>query len=64
MKNIEEIRTIIATMDDKLFDKINKADYDCFSNDVKERRNGKKRLIYNLKKVNLTVEEWDMWCIE
>lgn len=64
MKNIEVIRDIIDTMDDSLFDKINKADYDYWDLDSKVSRNGRKRLVYNLKKVGLTVEEWWAWCSE
>lgn len=62
MKNINEIHKIIRNMSDELFDRINKAEDDYWSIDKKQSRNGYKRMVYNLNKVNLTVDEWFEWC--
>ncbi len=62
MKSIETIRTIVANMTDKRFDTINKAENDYWELDPKTSRNGYKRLVYNLRKEGLTVDEWFAWC--
>ena len=62
MKNIETIRTIVANMTDKRFNAINKAENDYWELDHKVSRNGYKRMVYNLRKEGLTVDEWFAWC--
>lgn len=62
MRNINEITEIIANLNDDLFDRLNKADEDRYDMDRRIARNGLKRLHYNLKKINITIEEWDYWC--
>lgn len=62
MKNINEIHEIIRNMSEELFDRINKAEDDYWSIDKKRSQNGYKRMVYNLNKVNLTVDEWFEWC--
>lgn len=61
MKSLEEITNIICNLDDKLFDKLLKAEDQRWNLDSKSARNGKKRLLYNLKKINLTEDEWYEW---
>lgn len=61
MKNIKEIHEIICNMSDELFDRINKAEDDYWSFDKRQKWNGYKRMVYNLNKVNLTVDEWFEW---
>lgn len=61
MKNINEISEIIANMDDTLFEKINEADGDQYDLDNRIARNARRRFLYNLKKIGLTEDEWDMW---
>ena len=62
MKSIEEIRKIVANMTDTRFDTINKAEGDYWELDRKTSHNGYKRLVYNLSKEGLTVDEWFAWC--
>ena len=62
MKSIEEISDILATIDNKLFDKLSHADYDYLDTDRRISRNGYKRLVYNLNKCGLTFDEWVAWC--
>ena len=62
MKNINEIDTIIANMDDTLFERIGKAEDDAWDLDSRIARNGRRRLRYNLKKAGLTEDEWYEWC--
>ena len=62
MKNIETITNIITEMTDELFEKIQQAEDDYWDLDSKISRNGYKRMVYNLKKVDLTVDEWFAWC--
>ena len=62
VKSIEEISDILATIDNKLFDKLSHADYDYLDTDRRISRNGYKRLVYNLNKCGLTFDEWVAWC--
>ena len=62
MKSIEIIREIVSNMDETRFENIQKAEYDYWEIDSKVSRNGYKRLVYHLSKVNLTVTEWFAWC--
>ena len=63
MRNIEEIMNIVDNLSEEMFEKLNKADSDAwFSRDRRVRKNGRSRLLYNLKKVGLTEKEWDLWC--
>lgn len=64
MKNIEIIRNIVNAMDDTRFDAIVKAEADYWELDSKTSANGRKRLVYNLRKVGLTVDEWFAWCAD
>ena len=48
--------------DDKLFNKLNKADFDSQDHDYLKSKNGYNRLIRNLKKVGLSLQEWNIWC--
>lgn len=62
MKNITEITAIIANMEDTLFEKIMQAENDYWELDRKTSKNGYQRMVYNLRKVGLTVNEWFAWC--
>lgn len=62
MKTIENIITIINDMNDIDFERACKADDDRVSLDRRLRKNGTKRLMYTLKKYDLTKEEWIEWC--
>lgn len=62
MKNINEISAIIANMEDTLFERIGKAEDDTWALDSRTARNGRRRLLYNLKKAGLTEDEWYAWC--
>ena len=64
MKNIETIRNIVNAMDDTRFDTIVKAEADYWELDPRVSANGRKRLVYNLRKVGLTVDEWFAWCAD
>lgn len=65
MKTAEEIREIVDRMENALFDKINEADDEYWlSPDPRVRRNAYRRLVYSLKKVGLTVDEFWLWCSE
>jgi len=61
MKNITEITAIIVNMEDTLFDKIMQAEHDYWELDRKVSKNGYQRMVYNLRKVGLTVDEWFAW---
>lgn len=62
MKKLSEITNIVIKMPNETFNKINKANGDYFFGVSKEKRNnGYKRLVYNLKKCGLTLEEWELW---
>ena len=61
-RTYEEIDAIVANMEEDLFEKINEADDEMlFELDKRVARNAKRRLIYNLKKYDLTLEEWEEW---
>lgn len=61
-RTYEEIAVIVASMEEDLFEKINEADDEMlFELDKRVARNAKRRLIYNLKKCDLTLEEWEEW---
>lgn len=60
MKNVDTI--ICKVMTDKDFDTIQNAQYDRWEMDRRIARNGMRRLVYNLNKYGLTVEDWDRWC--
>jgi len=62
MKNIEVIREIVNNMTETRFNAIVKAESDYWDLDSKVSRNGYKRLVYNLSKEGLTVDEWFAWC--
>lgn len=62
MKDIETIRNIVANMSKERFNTINEAEYDYWELDSRTSRNGYKRLVYNLRKEGLTVDEWFAWC--
>jgi hypothetical protein len=62
MKNIEVIREIVNNMTETRFNTIVKAESDYWELDSKVSRNGYKRLVYNLSKEGLTVDEWFAWC--
>jgi len=62
MKTIETIREIVNNMSDTLFDTINNAENDYWDLDKRISRNGYRRLVYNLRKADLTVAEWWAWC--
>jgi len=62
MKNIEVIRKIVNNMTETRFNTIVKAESDYWELDSKVSRNGYKRLVYNLSKEGLTVDEWFAWC--
>lgn len=62
MKSIEIIRKIVAEMDETRFNTIVKAESDYWELDSKVSHNGYKRLVYNLSKCGLTVDEWFEWC--
>ena len=62
MKNIEVIREIVNNMTETRFNTIVKAESDYWDLDSKVSRNGYKRLVYNLSKEGLTVDEWFAWC--
>lgn len=64
MKSIEIIRNIVNAMDDTRFNAIVKAEADYWELDSKTSANGRKRLVYNLRKVGLTVDEWFAWCAD
>lgn len=61
MKNITEITAIITNMEETLFNKIAQAEHDYWELDSKVSKNGRQRMIYNLRKVGLTVDEWFAW---
>lgn len=61
MKTYEEISTIISNMNDKTFETIGEAWYDMIMENGATRRNARKRFLYNIKKVGLTEEEYDLW---
>lgn len=61
MKTFEEITTIISNMDDKTFETINEAWFDMIMESGATRRNARRRFLYNIKKVGLTEEEYDLW---
>jgi hypothetical protein len=48
-------------MSDKTFETINEAWYDMLMESGTTRRNARKRFLYNIKKVGLTEEEYDLW---
>lgn len=62
MKTIETIREIVSNMSDNLFDTINNAENDYWDLDKRVSRNGYRRLVYNLRKAGLTLNEWWAWC--
>ena len=62
MKNYTAIMTIVDDMDDRDFDKILDADFGRYDPDARTARNGKRRLIYRLRKYDLTLAEWEVWC--
>lgn len=61
-KSIEVIRELVDRMDDARFKAVMKAESDYWELDRKVSRNGYKRLVYHLRKVGLTAEEWFIWC--
>ena len=62
MKNLNEISVIITEMSDKDFNHLNDATTDYyFSNPVTSRK-AYKRMMYYLRKHNLTRDEWEFWC--
>ena len=61
MKTMNEINTIICEMSDEQFEILQNAEFDAWDLDSRISRNGKRRLAYNLRKVGLTVAEWDAW---
>jgi len=61
MKNLEEITAILAEVDDNTFDKIDDAYYDMILKSGNERRNARKRFLYNIKKIGITEEEYTEW---
>lgn len=50
-----------ALSDDYIFEKLQEAENDRFDLDTRIAKNGLNRLKYNLKKIGLTLQEWDMW---
>lgn len=62
MKTYEEIATIIREdMDDETFEVINEAWHDMILETGNVRRNARRRFLYNIKKVGLTEDEYDLW---
>ena len=61
MKTYEEISTIISNMNDKTFETIGEAWYDMILESGATRRNARRRFLYNIKKIGLTEEEYDLW---
>jgi hypothetical protein len=58
----DEDKVAKALQDDVIYERIDKAEFDRFDLDKNIARNGYKRLIYNLNKIGLTIQEWDIWC--
>ena len=58
----DESKVSNALQDDSFFEHINSAEYDRFDLNSRIARNAKKRLDYWLKKANITIQDWDLWC--
>ena len=65
MRELNEIKGIIGKLTDKQFERINEADGAAyFGTTATERKNGRRRLVRNLKAIGLTVDEWNTWAAE
>ena len=60
-KTLEEVFNIIAEMDDETFEKINDAEGLYWFGDSRERKNARARMVYNLSKYALTLDDWFRW---
>ncbi len=61
MKTIETIREIIDALSEAEFKAISEAFYDYTDMDKAVSRKGYKRLMYHLKKADLTLADWWLW---
>lgn len=65
MKELKVVGEILCGLTDEKFEAINEADGAAyFGTTATERKNGKRRLVRNLKAIGLTVDEWNTWAAE
>lgn len=58
--NENKVNNLLAN--DIIFERLNNAEYDRWDLDKRIAKNGYNRLVRNLKKVGLSLQEWDIWC--
>ena len=62
-ERFEEVKNIIAEMDDADFEKLNEAEgqyWNCFDRQASKRAYNRRR--YWLAKIGITLDEWYEWC--
>ena len=58
--NENKVNNLLAN--DTIFERLNNAEYDRWDLDKRIAKNGYNRLVRNLKKIGLSLQEWDIWC--
>lgn len=61
MRNHEEICNIIDKISAKTLKVIDDAWYEMILDRGQTRKNARKRFLYNIKKIGLTEDEYDLW---
>lgn len=61
-ERFEEVKNIIAEMDDADFEKLNEAEEQYWSLYRPESKRGYNRRRYWLAKIGITLDEWYAWC--